>query len=85
MKNKYNYSEKMYELFDINKNIITKHNDTDDLLKKYISDIRNIKKLDKEMISNISSMCNEDKMKVIIAYNDVVDSFSNFIEILNNE
>ena len=77
--NKYNYSEKIHELFDINKNIITNHNDTD-LLKKYISDIRNIKKLDKEMISNISSMSCEDKIKIIIACNDVVDAFSDFIQ-----
>lgn len=78
--NKYNYIEKMKELFggDVNVNeiIITNNND---LLKKYIADIRNIKKLDKEMIANISSMCNEDKMKIITVYNEMLDAFCDYI------
>jgi hypothetical protein len=75
--NKYNYTEKMYELF--NENGITKHNN---LTNKYIVDIRDIKSLDKEMISNISTMCNEDKIKIITTYNYMIDIFSDFIAIL---
>ena len=77
MNNKNSYTEKMNELF---RGI----NDTD-LLKKYIADIRNIKKLDKEMISNISNMSNEDKMKIIIAYNDMIEAFNHYIITINNE
>jgi uncharacterized protein YacL (UPF0231 family) len=80
--NKYNYTEKMYELFNENENVITKHNN---LVNKYIADIRDIKSLDKEMISNISTMCNEDKIKIITTYNDMIDIFSDFIATLHNK
>jgi hypothetical protein len=62
---------------DLKESIITYRNNN--LVKKYIEDIRNIKKLDEEMINNISNMCNDNKMKIIAAYNDIVDAFSNFI------
>ena len=62
---------------DLKESVITYRNNN--FVKKYIEDIRNIKKLDEEMINNISNMCNDNKMKIIAAYNDIVDAFSNFI------
>lgn len=44
-----------------------------DLFRKYIHDIRNMKTLDNEMINNIRIMSNEDKMDIIIAFNNVVE------------
>ena len=82
--NKHNYIEKMNELFGVgeNENIITQYNDNE-LVKKYISDIRNLKKLDTEMINNISIMSHEDIMKIINAFNDVTDAFCKFILFFN--
>jgi len=79
-RNKHNYIEKMNKLFGVeeNENIITKYNH-DELVKKYILDIRNLKKLDTEMINNISNMSHKDIIKIINAYNDVTDAFGNFI------
>jgi hypothetical protein len=44
-----------------------------DLYKRYIHDIRNMKPLDKGMINNIRNMSNEDKMNIIILFNDVLE------------
>ena len=43
-----------------------------ELLKKYIHDIRNINVLDEEMLNNIRIMSDDDKMNIIIALNDVI-------------
>jgi hypothetical protein len=58
---------------------ITNHNDSS-LFRKYLHDIRNMKTLDKELINNIRSMSNEEKMEIIIAFNDVVESIKKYIE-----
>ena len=42
-------------------------------------DIRNMKKLDKEMINNIRNMSNEDKMNIIIAFSDSVESLKDLL------
>jgi len=55
------------------------HNVTD-LFKKYVHDIRNMKSLDKEMINNIRNMSNEEKMTIIIAFNDVVENLISVLE-----
>ena len=83
-RNKYNYAEKMHKLFEgvnenINETTIPKYNDTE-LLKQCIIDIRNLKKLDTEMINTISNMCNDNIIKVINTYNDVIDAFSKYID-----
>ena len=44
-----------------------------DLFRKCIHDVRNMKLLDKKMISNIRNMSDEKKMEIIIALNDVVE------------
>ena len=79
---KYNYIEKINELFvgtNVNETMTSKHNEPD-LLKKYITDIRNLRILDKEMINNISKMSIENIIQIINTYNDVTDAFSKFIE-----
>lgn len=42
-------------------------------IEKYLHDIRNMVILDKEMINNIRNMSDNDKMNIIITYNNVVD------------
>jgi hypothetical protein len=56
------------------------HNVTD-LFRKYVDDIRNMKRLDKEMINNIRNMSNEEKMEIIIAFNDVVENINILLEL----
>ena len=53
---------------------------TNDLYKRCIHDIRNIKPLDKEMINNIRNMSNEEKMNIIISFNDIVEYIKGIIE-----
>jgi len=48
-----------------------------ELHKKYIHNIRNLKPLNKEMINNIYNMCHEDKMEIIKSLNDVMMTFVN--------
>jgi len=60
-------------------NEIIKQTDSD-LLKKYINDISNLKKLDNEMINKISNMSIEDIIKIIHVYNDITDLFNKFIQ-----
>ena len=56
----------------MNKNIDNK--------KKIIHDIRNIKYLDKEMLSNIRNMSNQDKMDIIITFNEVINGLKALLE-----
>ena len=58
---------------------ITNNNDNS-LFRKYLHDIRNMQILDKEMINKIRSMSNEEKMEIIIAFNDVVEGIKILIE-----
>jgi hypothetical protein len=48
-------------------------NNATNLFRKYIHDIRNMKNLSKEMIDNICNMSNEEKIDIIIAFNDIVE------------
>lgn len=57
---------------DCKEDKIINHN-TNYLSKKYINIIRrNMRALDKEMINNIKNMSNEEKMDIIISFNEVV-------------
>ena len=58
---------------------ITNYN-TDDLYKRYIHDIRNMKSLDKEMINNIRNMSNEEKMNIIITFNEMIEYLKDTLE-----
>jgi len=59
-------------------NNIINHN-ASDLCKKYIENIKNLIKIDEEMINNIRNMSNEDKMDIIIKFNNVVENLKVFI------
>ena len=54
--------------------------DCENLLRKYLHEIRNMKTLDKEMINNIRNMSNEDKMNIIIEFNNIVENIKIFME-----
>jgi len=47
-----------------------------DLCKKYMHDIRNVKSLDEEMINNVRNMLNEEKMNIIISFNEMLKYFT---------
>lgn len=51
-----------------------------ELLRKYIHDIRNMKELNKEMINNICKMTNEEKLEIILILNDVVQALKELLE-----
>ena len=46
---------------------------------RIILNIKNCKSLDKEDINNIRNMSNEDKMKIIITYNEILTWISDII------
>ena len=50
------------------------------MLKKYKSDIENMKLLDAKMIDTIRKMSSEDKMEIILTYNNIVDKLKYFFE-----
>ena len=49
-------------------------------LYRFILNIKNFKALDKEDINNIRIMSNEDKMKIILTYNEMLSWVSDIIE-----
>jgi hypothetical protein len=61
------------------KNVDTKYNDDKNsnnrLFRFCLHEIRNMKSLDTSMINNIRDISNDEKMELIIAYNDVINSF----------
>ena len=42
-------------------------------LKHYLHSIRNMRLLDKEKLNNISNMTSEEKMEVIVTFNDTFE------------
>jgi hypothetical protein len=57
---------------------MTNNNDTK-LYNKYIHDIRNMRSLNKEMINNIRNMSNEEKMDIIIMFNDMIEYINSIL------
>ncbi len=57
-----------------------KENNSNNILKKYTHDIRNLVTLDNEMLYNIRNMSNADKMDIIMALNDVIGVLKTLIE-----
>ncbi len=57
-----------------------RYENSTDLFRKCMHDIRNMITLDKEMLNNIRNMSNEDKMDIIIIFNDVVKQVKIYIE-----
>lgn len=64
---------------DYKEDKIINHN-ASDLCKRCIHDIRNIKSLDKVMINNIRNMSNEEKMNIIISFNEVLEYVKEILE-----
>lgn len=58
----------------------TKEDSFTNLLRQYIHEIRNLKILTKEMIYNIRNMSCEDKMEIIMVFNDVVEGLQHLID-----
>ena len=56
------------------------NNNSVELFRTYLHDIRNMKTLDREMIRNIRNMSNDDKMDIILAMNDVINGLKAFLE-----
>lgn len=56
------------------------NNNATDLCKKYIHEIRNMKSLDKEMINNIRNMSNEEKINIIITFNEMIEFVKDILE-----
>lgn len=68
MEGKYLYiMKKVYKSINDNSN---------ELLKIYTHQIRNIVALDKYMIENVSKMTSEDKLDIIVALNDILDGYN---------
>jgi hypothetical protein len=61
----------------IENNII--NDNASELCKKYIENIKNLIKIDEKMINNIRNMSNEDKMDIIIEFNNVIENLKVFI------
>lgn len=57
----------------------TSNNNTN-LFRKYIHDIRNMQTLNTEMINNIRHMSNEEKMQIIIVFNDIVENMNALLQ-----
>jgi hypothetical protein len=53
----------------------------DSQLYKYLHDIKNFKILNKTELNNIMNMSCQDKMKIICAYNDMIE---HTVEIINS-
>jgi hypothetical protein len=48
------------------------NDDSNELLKIYTHQIRNMIALDKDMIENVSKMTSEDKLDIIVVLNDML-------------
>jgi len=64
---------------DCKEDKLINHNTTN-LCKMYIHDIRNMKPLDKEMINNIRKMTNEEKINIIISFNEMINYVKDMLE-----
>ena len=76
----YNNTAKNIEISGMafTENKVINHN-ASDLCKKYIQNIKNLITIDEEIINNIRNMSNEDKMYIIIEFNNVVENLKVFI------
>ena len=50
------------------------------LLRKYIHEIKNSKALSREMLHDINNFSYEDRMEILVAYNRMIDYYSNLFE-----
>ena len=71
----------MFNRNKINKTESKCGKNSNELIGKYIHDIRNMKTLDEEIINNIRNFTNEEKMDIIIALNDVVENLKSILDL----
>jgi len=55
------------------------HNDNQ-LLRKYIHDIRNSKTFSIDILKNINNLSFEDRMEILIAYNEMISYYLSLIQ-----
>ena len=75
---KTNHSESKH-VGDKEDNYLLNHNDSQ-LLKKYIHDIRNLKTFSIDILKNINNLSYEDRMKILIVYNEMISSYVALME-----
>ena len=51
---------------------IKNNNNDDDLLNKYICHIKNLKSFNKEILTDINNMSNEDRLEILSTYNEMI-------------
>ena len=77
---KYNYMGNSIKIHhkEIKNNDSIKNNE---LLNKYICHIKNLKSFNKEILTDINNMSNEDRLEILITYNNMIE----YIESLFDE
>jgi hypothetical protein len=59
---------------------LSNHNNSSQLLKKYIHDIRNSKTFSIDILKNINNFTYEDRMEILIAYNEMMSYYFTLFE-----
>lgn len=75
-KNDIQYKEEKEEKEE--KNLLY-HNNSQ-LIGKYIHDIRNSQKFTKKMLENMNNMCYEDRLNILLAYNEMIVFYSSLFD-----
>jgi len=60
------------------KNLL-QHNNSQ-LIGKYIHDIRNSQTFTKKMLENMNNMCYEDRLNILLVYNEMIIHYSSFFD-----
>jgi len=59
---------------------IKNNNNDDDLLNKYICHIKNMKSFNEEVLRDINNMSNEDRLEILITYNNMIEYIESLFE-----
>ena len=59
---------------------IKNNNNDNDLLNKYICHIKNLKMLNKEVLININNMSYEDRLEILLTYNEMISYIETLFE-----
>ena len=70
----------MYGEYKEDKYLSNHNNNTSKLLKKYIHDIRNSKTFSIDILKNINNFKYEDRMEILIAYNEMMSYYLTLFE-----
>ena len=55
-------------------------NKNNELLNNYIQNIKNLKTFNKEVLTDINNMSNEDRLEILITYNKMVEYVESLFE-----